>query len=190
MFNMCSLIWNYVFWLFLVVLNIWDESGFTRFKRRIGRRGSLRWCKHRTFSSRFSRLLVVFLYVCSSLRDLLLASLFFHLTFLLYHELEHTVAFPVACNNRHAYASPSQSCHTQLAMFLLPLPPYWSGPFDLPFLALKLVMPYKDKWSHIPASNKIPWNPDVPCFQSLNGPNPNRIKSLRMAFIALTSFLM
>ena len=76
MFNMCSLIWNYVFWLFLVVLNIWDDSGFTRFKRWIGRRGSLRWYKHRTSSSRFSRLLVV-LYVCSSLHDLLFASLFF-----------------------------------------------------------------------------------------------------------------
>ena len=68
-----------LFWLFLVVLNIWDESAFiTRFKRCIGRRGSLRWCEHRTSSSsRFSRLLVV-LCVCSSLRDdLLFASLFF-----------------------------------------------------------------------------------------------------------------
>lgn len=68
-----------LFWLFLVVWNIWDESAFiTRFKRCIGRRGSLRRCEHRTSSSsRFSRLLVV-LCVCSSLRDdLLFASLFF-----------------------------------------------------------------------------------------------------------------
>lgn len=85
--NMCSLIWNHVFWLFLVVLNIWDDRGFTRFKRWIGRRGSLRRCEHRTSSSRFSRLLVV-VYICSSLHDDLLfaSTLTFRFFFLLFYE--------------------------------------------------------------------------------------------------------